>query len=756
MSIIKGGSYMHHQYVTKIFPLIIIMLLVFPSVYATDPDGPTDDDTILQSISMSYSFPEPHIVECQIEDSVFDQIIMEKLSSFSNPGEPCLPVKGASILLPADAIITGVAVEITEQIQLVPNNVVLPGSTPVPISSNQSPTIPEPNPVIYTSDEMYPTTLFTQIGVYMARGYKIAIFRLNPVQYNPMGNVIWYYPEMKLTVTVETAGKQSHLYRGIPVDQEFIASKIDNAWMADHWYSNYSIEITEAYDLLILTSEEFADGFIPLKQAHDQRGLRTEIKTLQDVSIIPGQINPETIRSFIIDEYLQHGIEYVLLGGDADIIPARMLWVSGLDEGTQYYETLLPADFYFSCLDGSFNGDGDDLWGEPTDGEHGGDVDLIAEVFIGRACAGSIEEVGYFVNKSISYISMDPTNQILSKVLFAGEYLGDFGIASWGGNYLDLLINESHVDGYETVGIPASRFDIDTLYDRDHPSNDWPAIELINRVNAGIHMLNHDGHSYYGYNMKMGNSDVFQFKNEYPFFDYSVGCMAGGFDDPDGYDCFAEYLTMKSEHGAFSAIMNARYGWFWSYSTDGDGTRFTREFWDAVFGENIVTISKANQDSKEDNIFLIDRSCMRWTFYELNLFGDPAIDFYVSRPPEKPVLVGPNQGNPNIEYSYNLSTIDPENESVQFFIEFELGKGFWVGGIFSSGEIITIPWVWDEKGTFSVRAKARDIHGMESAWATLEVSLPHQQQQPSWLWQLFEQFHLTYILVQLQRYGLLT
>ncbi|MFH1013056.1 MAG: C25 family cysteine peptidase [Thermoplasmatota archaeon] len=746
---------MQHQYVTKFFPFIMIVLFVFPTVYATDPDDTTDDDAIIQSISTSYSFPEPHIVECQIEDSVFDQIIMEKLSSFSNPGEPCLPVKGAFILLPADAIITGVTIEITEQKHLILNNVVLPGSTPVPLSSNQSPFIPEPNPVIYTSDELYPTTLFTQIGEYMARGYKIAVFRLNPVQYNPIGNVLWYYPEMKLTVTVETTMTQSHLYRGMPVDQEYISSKIDNAWMADHWYSPNPIEITEAYDLLILTTNEFADGFIPLKEAHGQRGLRTEIKTLQDVSINPGNINPETIRSFITDEYLQHGIEYVLLGGDADIIPARMLWVSGLDEGTQYYETKLPADFYFGCLDGSFNGDGDDLWGEPTDGEHGGDVDLIAEVFIGRACAGSIEEVGHFVNKSISYLSMDPTNQILSKVLFAGEYLGDFGVASWGGNYLDLLINESHVDGYETIGIPLSRFDIDTLYDRDYPSNDWPAIELINRVNEGIHILNHDGHSNYGYNMKMGNSDVSKFTNKYPFFDYSVGCMAGGFDDPDGYDCFAEYLTVKSEHDAFSAIMNARYGWFWSYSTDGDGTRFTREFWDAVFGENIVTISKANQDSKEDNIFLIDRSCIRWTFYELNLFGDPSIDFYVSRPPEKPILAGPTQGNPNIEYSYNLSTIDPENESVQFFIEFEGGKGFWVDGIFSSGENITIPWVWDEKGTFSVRAKARDIHGMESAWATLEVSLPQQQQQPSWLWQLFAQFHLTYILVQLQQYGLL-
>jgi hypothetical protein len=46
-----------------------------------------------------------------------------------------------------------------------------------------------------------------------------------------------------------------------------------------------------------------------------------------------------------------------------------------------------------------------------------------------------------------------------------------------------------------------------------------------------------------------------------------------------------------------------------------------------VFGENIKEIGRANHDSKEDNLFLIQRSCMRWVYYETNLFGDPAVSF---------------------------------------------------------------------------------------------------------------------------------
>ena len=90
------------------------------------------------------------------------------------------------------------------------------------------------------------------------------------------------------------------------------------------------------------------------------------------------------------------------------------------------------------------------------------------------------------------------------------------------------------------------------------------------------------------------------------FFAYSTGCMAGGFDDPEGYDCVAEYFTAKSYDGAFAGIWNAGYGFFWTFRLDSDSHRYNREFFDAVFGENIYNIGKANQDSKEDNLHLID------------------------------------------------------------------------------------------------------------------------------------------------------
>ena len=140
-----------------------------------------------------------------------------------------------------------------------------------------------------------------------------------------------------------------------------------------------------------------------MKQAHDATGVETVIKTLTDI----GGSDLESIRNYIKDAYIELGIEYVLIGGDNTVVPAPMLWVSGMDENVTYYEDIMPADLYYACLDGPYNNDGDSKLGEPNDGENGKDVDLIAEVYVGRACVDNTVDVNNFVTKTIAYINKD-------------------------------------------------------------------------------------------------------------------------------------------------------------------------------------------------------------------------------------------------------------------------------------------------------------------------------------------------------------
>jgi len=334
--------------------------------------------------------------------------------------------------------------------------------------------------------------------------------------------------------------------------------------------------------------------------------------------------DPDAIRDYVRERYLNDGIQYVLIGADDDIIPAVNLYVASWSGYGAEIETAMPADHYFACLDGTYNNDGDTRWGEPNDGPNGGDVDLMAEVFIGRAAAGTTTEAARFVTKTLTYAAAN--GAYLQDVLMCGEYLGFGGVSDYAGGMMEQMEDGSSADGYTTVGIPSAMFNISELFDRDWPGNDWPASELITRINGGLHIINHLGHGNQTYAMKLYNSDATALTNNDLFFVYSQACLSGHYD---GNDCFAEALNVKTDHGAFAVIMNARYGWGSNYSTDGPSQRFDREFWDAVFStsEGKVRLGQANHDSKEDNLYRVDESCMRWVYYEATLFGDPTVAF---------------------------------------------------------------------------------------------------------------------------------
>ncbi len=610
---------------------VIFILILFVSVSVSI--------TVLASheqntdvISVTYSFPSPSISKKTLKNTNYDQILIQGAPCSGNSGEPLLPTKGVYLLLPPNSKVQSITISgekhfIGSGFHIVPCGVSLPLTQ---YTSNATNSIPIPDLNIYSSPTPYPDRLYSEIGTYSFRGYYILVLMLHPVQYIPNTGDLYYYPTMKVTVCLTEETKQESLYRSLPQDRDELHTKIQNPTLESTYESYLPIKLlNEEYDLLILTIDDLRDGFIPLAEQHNETGIRTIIKTLSDV----GGSTPEDIREYLRTAYMTLGIRYVLLGGDAEVIPAKMLWVEGMDENVTYYETTMPSDLYYACLDGPYNYNGNDKWGEPTDGEGGGDVDLIADVYVGRACVDSINDVNNFVQKTVEYLSLTPTETYLGDVTFAGEHLGDYGIASYGGTYLDQMINGSSDDGYTTVGIPADQYLINKLYEA--PGYYWSKSEIISLINNGVHIINHLGHASYDYNMKMSNSDVSSLTNDNNFcFVYSQGCMSGGFDFDD---CIAEYFTVKNTHGAFAGIWNARYGWFWSYSTDGDSQRFHRQFWDAVFGENIKEIGRANHDSKEDNLFLIQRSCIRWVYYETNLFGDPSVAF-VNSSGSKPQL----------------------------------------------------------------------------------------------------------------------
>lgn len=670
-----------------------------------------------QDVERTYSFDAPFLETVDIAGTVYDRVTLDDCYPAGNAGEPKIPSKGVFLLLPPESAVNDIDIIPGAKIILGSGFNIEPTSQAIPVSQTENIPIPVPNEALYHMNAAYPGELFTIIGVQSFRGYQILILLLHPVQYNPVTGELFYYTCLGVSVKTIVSGVQSEFYRGFNQDEQQVRQKVDNPEMSLAYSQTCSSSPVpfDNYDMLIITTDALKTGFEPLKQAHDATGVATVIKTLTDI----GGSSLDSIRNYIRDAYTNWGVEYVLIGGDSNVIVAPILWVSGMDENTTYYEDTMPADLFYACLDGPYNYDGDGYWGEPNDGTGGGDVDLIADVYVGRACVGSSAEVNNFVTKTVAYINKDINDSYLRKVCLAGEYLGDYGVASYGGNYMDQLVNGSTADGYTTVGISTEDYVISKLY--DSPTYDWPPSAMISVINNGVHVINHLGHANEVYNMKLDNSDVDALTNpsNRTCFIYSQGCIAGAYDYSD---CIAEHFTIKTTHAAFAGIWNARYGFFWSYSTDGDSQRLHRQFWDAIFGENIPEIGRANHDSKEDNLPIIGRSCIRWCYYETNLFGDPALQISQTipdNPPETPSQPsGPISGNVDIDYTFLTNTTDPD-EGDELSYQWDWGDGNiseWIGP-YPSGQSMQTAHRWLEEGDYPVKVKAQDNHGLESAWS---------------------------------------
>jgi len=118
-----------------------------------------------------------------------------------------------------------------------------------------------------------------------------------------------------------------------------------------------------------------------------------------------------------------------------------------------------------------------------------------------------------------------------------------------------------------------------------------------------------------------------------------------------------------------------------------------------------------------------DKETMEWPMFQ----HDSRNTGSYNRPPNAPTITGPTSGNPNVEYEYSFVTTDSDDNNVYYYIDW--GDGYdssWLGP-YGSSEEVTVGHKWSEKGTYTIRAKARDIHGAESGWGTLSVTMPVNQ-----------------------------
>jgi hypothetical protein len=638
-------------------------------------------------IKLFYSFPKPYIENIKIEDEIIHRIKIDGLENSNDYNRAVMPVKNIKILIPYQMCIDEIIVK-GEKRELIKTKVNLEyGKKLIPIKNN----ICINKELKFDSNEKSNNNdLFSMVGNYKLRGFPILYINLYPIQYDIEYSNLFFYENIELEIKLIKTDEYFNI-RGIKRDFDLIQKLVDNPLDLVSYEKHLDSLLVEEYEYLIITNNRLlnsnhSNNFYFFAEEKNNRDVKTKIITVEEIvnnsdyylNGTWGDNNPDNpfyqmeitknfsffndtqakIRNYIRYAYSNLGVDYVLLGGDADrdndienIIPCRGLFAneSGLPLHSSFIldeeEDDIPSDIYYSNLDGNFNYDLDNHFGESPDRNdiaYIDEADLLSEIYVGRACVDSVEEVSNFVMKTLSYQNLED-DPYFSKILFVGEYLGFPGVSLYGGNYKDLIIP-----------IIPDNYNIVKLYDRDLSDN-WDKNDIIDIINiATPHIINHDGHSYYGYNMRMSNGDIDKLSNTNYFFAYSHGCMAGGFDNPAGYDCIAEYFTVGSPYGAFGVIMNARYGLGSEDSLDSPSQFLDESFFKALFTENIRQVGRANHYSKEDNIWRINENGVRWVYYETNLFGDPEIS--IKNPNESNIYININITHPEEKFLYVLNT----------------------------------------------------------------------------------------------------
>ena len=592
--------------------LSLILLALMVSLFAT-----------AQTIEKTYYFGQPSISQIQ----GYEQIQFTDCMQSALAGQPSLPWQSVSLMLPQGTEAVSIEVELSDFQTMEGNHNLFPYQSARTYSDPVRRQF-EKDEAIYASKSVYPAQAYGKLSTQYLNGIGFAFSAFTPVQYVPGTGEVRYASKaiVRITTTASKADQNRKLWLN-GGNAERAKRLAQNPEMLQTY--NDRGRTVGGYDLLVVTKQQYVASFDEYVSFYQARGLRTRVVDLETIlNTMSGQDNAEKLRNYIIQEYEDNGIMMVNLGGDVPDIPYRGFYCDVLSGGSHQTDSDIPADLYYAALDGNWNDDGDNRWGEI------GEDDLLPEIGIGRMCFSNQSELDNMLHKAMTY-QAEPVLGEFHDVIMAGEHLYD-DPESNGSQYLELLIGTHDDNGYTTTGIPED-YNFTRLYEEE---GNWSGSLLRNAINQGTQYVHHDGHANTNYVAGWTNGDItnnnFSAVNgvdhNYTFF-HTSGCICGDFSS----DCILERMT-KIANFAVATFGNSRYGWFNEGQTEGPAIHLARETEDAYYNDRIPYGGMALRESKIETAPWVnapgqwEEGALRWNFYDLNLMGDVAVSPWHDEP----------------------------------------------------------------------------------------------------------------------------
>jgi hypothetical protein len=429
-----------------------------------------------------------------------------------------------------------------------------------------------------------------------------------------------------------------------------------NPGYREEWYGN-------KLDMLFIVPDGYESTVSNLSEWKTQKGVPSKIVNRSTYMQFSGRDEPEQLRNCIKYYYNEYGIQWVLLVGDTNLIPIRYVYNpdtrilreqgSNDVEAAQANDVYKPTDFYYSDLTGTWDSDGDGIYGEGTYENSIEEIDWIPEVHVGRLPGNNIPEIEKMVNKTLYYETAQNPGEWMNSMLL-GAAIQDYP-------------DSTDLDGEQEVWLANKIIEESVTgkinYTLLAESTQWGTNLSLNafrdEINLGQSIVLFAGHgspdSFNGESSTIFTTGTAESLNNYemPSFFFADACSTNMYDYYPANNSMGEVLMKNERGGAIGYIGGMRLTYYYPNDTYGScelcelNRGMTRLFFQEFFLNNYTQPGKALNEmriSYLNSVWLQDNPLGGRTYNIHNkewerknvltycLLGDPEIDIFTQNP----------------------------------------------------------------------------------------------------------------------------
>ncbi|MBQ3675765.1 MAG: hypothetical protein II926_00155 [Bacteroidales bacterium] len=597
----------------QFFNIIIAIFFVSQSIYA-------------QSYSLKFNLSDFDLIEekglVYIKASNGAYVLLEDTSL------PALPYKIVNILLPNETELDNFTFSTNQTIFR--NNIVL-AKNPEVIPVSMLGEVKETNGSKTYSKEVYPEKNVVYSNTNIFRGYSYASFIVTPFVFNASQSALSFIDEIQITVSVKNSPyKIFHQYGEFDMISDILLNPKDvTLFYGENRKSTKTVTDTVTY--LIITSPYLEKNFLPLKAWKIQKGIRTDIITVDDImNNYPGTTIQLKIKHCIKDYYENHALKYVLMGGDEIVVPIQRCY---RECGDSVEDNTIPCDLFYTCFDNQFdwNYNGNDTIGELFFDR----VDLTPDVSISRIPVRSKNEVNTFISKTKKYEFYPALSNYVNRMLLTGMEIANTWDGKSDAHHWSEYIYSSYISPIWN-GTKTKFYDTGTDYSGGS-SYDLTASNLQTKLNLGyhfVHMATHGNNT--AWKMETGShytsNNALTQTNMNPAVIITMACHTNAFDRAD--TCLSEAFLKNPNGGCIVYWGSSRQGWaknLTSLSDYGASLNYNQTFFTKLFTETNTSFARITTEAKITyNGYLL--GSYLWLQYSLNAIGDAELPIYTNNP----------------------------------------------------------------------------------------------------------------------------